>query len=127
MSASYPYRHRRSSHWLLCLLLPALLLAQWVSLSHKLAHAGWPSGKAQVTALSTSYTFWQVTSDSDERALHSCALFDATVAADYLDACVPALSLLRASDFINAFAASTIWLASIQLPFSSRAPPFLKH
>jgi len=108
----------------LCLLLPALLLAQWVSLSHKLAHAGWPGGKAQVTALSTSYTFWQATSDSDERALHSCALFDATVAADYLDASVPALSVVDTADFLNVFAANIIWLASIQLHFSSRAPPF---
>lgn len=124
MSSSYPFRHRHNSHWLLCLLLPALLLAQWVSLSHKLAHAGWPGGKVQVTALSNSYTFWQVTSDSDERALHSCALFDATVAADYLDARVPTLSAIDTTDFINTFAANIVWLASIQLSFSSRAPPF---
>lgn len=124
MSTSYPFRHRYSSHWLLCLLLPALLLAQWVSLSHKLAHAGWPGGKAQVTVLSASYTFWQVTSDSDERALHSCALFDATIAADYLDARMPTLSVINTTSFINAFAANIVWLATIQLSFSSRAPPF---
>lgn len=126
MRLSAPLRSKQARHWLLCLLLPALLLAQWVGLSHKLSHFGWAGGKTRISisAENPVFSFWQSgQADNDESVLHSCALFDATVSADYLQAVIPALPAVSKARFDAVSESFLVWLAELIPAFAPRAPP----
>ncbi len=121
-----PYHQRRL--WLLWCLLPALLLAQWTGLSHRLAHANWIGGKPQLQLISQAYSVWNITeSQSDDSLLHSCALTDASTSADYLTFIAPDLSLLNVQPPALAQLAQSKWLAQLLLAFASRAPPVTRN
>jgi hypothetical protein len=123
-----------SKRWLLCVLLPALLFAQWMGLSHRMSHANWTGGIAPISLnaqqISTSSTslfdapFFQGNKD-DGGTLHSCALYDAASTAEYLYHVPDAAILLKGKAIISKSKTSVSWLALLQLPFSSRAPPSL--
>ena len=117
--------HRRSRHWLLGLLLPALLLGFWTGFAHKLSHAGWQNGKALTLTPQSDLLRELLPPAAEETLLHSCALTDASFAADYLHFVPPALLTLPTAAFMQAFPPQIIWLASLRLAFSSRAPPVL--
>ncbi|MFZ6656296.1 hypothetical protein [Undibacterium sp. TJN19] len=134
MHQPFSISKKHSKRWLLCVLLPALLFAQWMGLSHRMSHAGWAGGIApvsltaqQIHASSTSLfdaQFFSGTKD-DGGALHSCALYDAASTAEYLYHVPDAAILLTGVAIISKSKASVSWLALLLLPFSSRAPPSL--
>ncbi|WP_374517255.1 hypothetical protein [Undibacterium squillarum] len=115
--------HRRSRHWLMWLLLPALLLGQWTGFTHKLVHAGWQNGKVQTLVPQSGLLRDLMPLSAEDSLLHSCALTDASFAADYLHFTPPVFSVLTVSAVMQAFPPQIIWLASLRLAFSSRAPP----
>ena len=118
-------RPTRRQFWILCVLLPALLLAQWIGLSHRLSHAGWADGKLQSRlVLQQANVVWQFfAADNDEKNLHSCALVDAATSADYLHAIPALLPDISRQPIAISDSHYRTWLASVRVPFSSRAPP----
>ena len=118
-------RLTRLQYWILCVLLPALLLAQWAGLSHRLSHAGWADGKLQGRlVLQQANVVWQFFSaDNEEKNLHSCALVDAATNADYLHAVPDPEPGISRQPVMLSNQHYVTWLASVRVPFSSRAPP----
>ncbi|MBI3284133.1 MAG: hypothetical protein HYZ65_04660 [Burkholderiales bacterium] len=113
----------RPARWLLCLLLPAFLLAQWAGMAHRLAHANWdgkPPGAAKTLKLAGNFP-----ASGDDGKLHSCVLYDGTTAADYLLACAPLAPFGGGMALPADTAAGSGWHAPLRLSFFSRAPPFL--
>lgn len=123
-AASLFTRYRRAS-WLLWLLLPALLLAQWAGLAHRMAHGGGQAGYVSLAKPVPAVPLTLSAKGDDSSTLHSCALYDAAASADYLHA-APAPALLGTGHALRAARhAASGWQALLRLPFSSRAPPFL--
>ncbi|MFZ6744769.1 hypothetical protein ACO0LC_16225 [Undibacterium sp. JH2W] len=131
MSRAFKINKQNSKRWLLCLLLPALLFTQWLGLAHKISHAGWAGNSANAgvvvaqaasqTAQAGSFLF----GSQDENALHSCALYDAVSAADFLHQVQDVQQLQAGKALVTPSTAILSWLAALQVPFSSRAPPSL--
>lgn len=124
------FNTQNSKRWLLCLLLPALLLTQWLGLAHKMSHAGWGSNPTSATAiqpaaLSGSFLSFLPGSQDDGSSLHSCALYDAVTAAEYLQHLPDVVASHSGKAVIGRNTAILSWLAALQVPFSSRAPPYL--
>ncbi|MCU6434991.1 hypothetical protein LPB67_14535 [Undibacterium sp. Jales W-56] len=126
-------RPHQTARLLLWLLLPALLLAQWVGQSHRIAHAGWINGKPAynltVNAVENqaAATAFEIFSPpfGDDKQLHSCAFLDALTAADYLHTAALPLPDLAGNAVLSDLPAQQSWLAPLLLHFSSRAPPLL--
>ncbi|MBX9900450.1 MAG: hypothetical protein K2Y28_06655 [Burkholderiaceae bacterium] len=76
----------RYSKTLFCLLLPALLLAQWVGLAHRIAHSGIASNPPTISlsAGANSHNLLSNLPFNDDPKLHSCIALDATTCADFL-------------------------------------------
>jgi len=124
------FNTQNSKRWLLCLLLPALLLTQWLGLAHKMSHAGWASNSTSATAiqpaaLSGSFLSFLPGNQDDGNSLHSCALYDAVTAAEYLQHLPDVVTSHSGKAVIGSSTAILSWLAALQVPFSSRAPPSL--
>ncbi|MBI3726726.1 MAG: hypothetical protein HY254_00165 [Burkholderiales bacterium] len=117
-----------SKRWLLCVLLPALLFTQWLGLAHRISHAGGTANQissnvVQQTAQWGSFLFGN--QDEGSNTLHSCALYDAVSAAEFLQHVPDAIELLAGQAVISLSQAILSWHALLQVPFSSRAPPSL--
>ncbi|HZW23399.1 hypothetical protein [Noviherbaspirillum sp.] len=91
-----------------CMLVAALLFAQWAGLSHRVDHA------AYMSAASDGH-------DSDTG--HSCAAFDAAAVADAIHLPPFAAPLQASTRILALWAAFASWDAPPVLHFSSRAPP----
>ncbi|MBC3934168.1 hypothetical protein H8K47_02230 [Undibacterium sp. CY7W] len=128
MSLPHAQRQHQRRLWLLWCLLPALLLAQWTGLSHRLAHANWIGGKPQLQLISQAYSVWNITdSQSDDSVMHSCALTDASTSAAYLTFLPPDVPLLNLQPTSIRYAVELEWLAQLLLAFASRAPPVTRN
>ena len=116
-----------SKRWLLCLLLPVLLFTQWLGLAHKISHAGWSGNQAPALVLQPAAQLgaFLFGSQDDGNVLHSCALYDAATAAEYLQHLPDALPSHSGKVVVGSRTAILSWLAILQVPFSSRAPPVL--
>lgn len=127
MHAPFAFTRYRRAGWLLWLLLPALLLAQWAGLSHRMSHAGWGGTQPAQSSQSVHVRLAgdKISTGGDHNTLHSCALYDAAASADYLHACAPATPCCCGTPLIAGNSAGLPWLPTITLPFLSRAPPFL--
>lgn len=124
MHAPFAFTRYRRAGWLLWLLLPALMLAQWAGLSHRMAHAGrggaQPAQPAYVRLVDD-----KISKNGDQNTLHSCALYDAAASADYLHACAPATPYCCGTPLVAGNSTGLPWHAPLTLSFRSRAPPFL--
>lgn len=124
-------RPHHTARLLLWILLPALLLAQWIGQSHKIAHAGWNNGKPAYNVLvsqvqnPSAITLLEAFSQpfGDDKQVHSCAFLDALTVADCLHAVTPQLPDLAGTAIPADLPAEQSWQAPLQLHFSSRAPP----
>jgi len=121
---------KTSKRWLLCVLLPALLFTQWLGLAHRISHAGWASGQGQTSAKLVQQTaqlgsFLFGNQDEGSNTLHSCALYDAVSAAEFLQHVPDALGLLTGKAVAGHVPSMLSWQALLLVPFSSRAPPSL--
>ncbi|MFZ6733083.1 hypothetical protein ACO0LG_14250 [Undibacterium sp. Ji42W] len=121
---------KNSKRWLLCVLLPALLFTQWLGLAHRISHAGGASsqvvtGSLPQTAQLGSFLFQSGSQDENGNTLHSCALYDAVSAAEFLQHIPDAIKLLAGKAVVGPSPAMLSWHALLQVPFSSRAPPSL--
>ncbi|CAN5901246.1 hypothetical protein BH11PSE12_BH11PSE12_09100 [soil metagenome] len=106
---------------LLWILLPALLLTQWVGMAHRISHASSATGSSIYRLSNTSYV--ANFPFGDDNRLHSCAAFDAATLAECLHS-APLLMAPPASIRPGILLASNkIWLASPPRYFASRAPP----
>jgi hypothetical protein len=115
----------RIVRYVLCLLLPALLLAQLVGLAHQIAHAGHAKHSTFHAAQKASHA-QQLLADFGgfgDVTKHSCAAFDAAT----ISACVhstPSLPVVIAHQTVlGALPALNVWAPFTQIPFLSRAPP----
>lgn len=125
LSPTVRLRLARRLFWLL---LPAILLAQWVGLAHRIAHAGGneaplrhPAAIVQVT----SKIFLAGMPFGEDSRLHSCIALDAATAADYLHFPILNIAAIDASDVLTLLSQHRLWLAQPERYFSSRAPPSL--
>ena len=116
-----------SKRWLLCLLLPVLLFTQWLGLAHKISHAGWNGNQAPAVVLQPPAQLgaFLFGSQDDGNIWHSCALYDAATAAEYLQHLPDAMDSHSSKAVAGSRAAILSWLAALQVPFASRAPPSL--
>ena len=120
---------------MLCVLLPALIFAQWMGLAHRISHASWTNGKGSPGQIGQIQHSSQNTQNAslasflfagqDDSNLHSCALYDAASISDYLHLTPEAIHLSDSTSIIADSQTIISWLALLQLPFSSRAPPSL--
>ncbi|MDE2427303.1 MAG: hypothetical protein KGM99_01150 [Burkholderiales bacterium] len=122
--AADTFRQKNRNRWLLYLLLPALMLAQWVGLSHRMSHFSGADGKPVVTQFVKAGPLWQLyQSSTTDNAGHSCSLYDAATSPAYLHALPPVIVCQAGKPVATPERNRTVWLARIRPPFSSRAPP----
>jgi hypothetical protein len=110
------------------LLLPAILLAQWVGLAHRIAHAGGnESSQHNLAAISqvTSKIFLASLPFGEDSRLHSCIALDAATASDYLHFPILPVAANNATEILTLLSQHRLWLAQPERYFSSRAPPTL--
>jgi len=115
---------KRTVHWLLALLLPALLLAQWAGFSHRIAHANLSSTVySPLVALDKANVSSELASNPSQpdTRLHSCAIFDALTVAEFLQSATWALSSLHNHAIQLDSRVYSQWHAPFLRLFSSRA------
>ncbi len=111
-----PHTIRPSSRTLIAALLAIVVLcAQWVGLSHRIAHAG-----LQQSAVSS---LMQADNPFDKSAEHSCILFDAATLASGVNTPPYTAALLPGAPVLALWLAFASWDAPLRCHFSSRAPP----
>jgi hypothetical protein len=118
----------RLARRLFWLLLPAILLAQWVGLAHRIAHAGGSemgTHKSVVISQVTSKIFLASLPFGEDSRLHSCIALDAATASDYLHSPILAVAANDATEILTLLSQHQLWLAQPERYFSSRAPPTL--
>jgi hypothetical protein len=118
----------RLARRLFWLLLPAILLAQWVGLAHRIAHAGGSeigSHKSVVISQVTSKIFLASLPFGEDSRLHSCIALDAASASDYLHSPILAVVANETAEILTLLSQHRLWLAQPERYFSSRAPPTL--
>lgn len=123
-----PSARLRLARKLFWLLLPAILLAQWVGLAHRIAHANNQEdlvGQRAAVMQITSKIFIAGMPFGDDSRLHSCIALDAATAADYLHFTALNLPTITAGEVLALLSQHRLWLAQPERYFSSRAPPFL--
>jgi hypothetical protein len=111
---------------LLWAMLLVLLSAQWLGFAHRMSHISTVTGDVLSLASDGShYVGIQKLSNTAENSLHSCLLVDAASITDCLQhSFTLTVPKLLASE--SAYRShQIIWLASLRLPFLSRAPPVL--
>lgn len=118
------------ARYVLVLLLPALIFAQWVGLAHRIAHTGWDNAthvrsiqltKGALSAAENAPFFGEIEGTKQ----HSCAAFDAIT----LGQCIHSTALLPVIFTTDAVVTTDLsiqqWHAIVELAFSSRAPPLV--
>nr|WP_315477159.1 hypothetical protein [uncultured Undibacterium sp.] len=112
---------------LLWAILLVLLSAQWLGYAHRMSHISTVTGDVLSLASDGShYVGIHKLPTTAETSLHSCLLVDAASITDCLQ---HSLSLNAPTVLAGESAYRShqiIWLASLRLPFLSRAPPALK-
>lgn len=112
---------------LLWAMLLVLLSAQWLGYAHRMSHITTVTGEVLTLASDgNGYLGIQKLSNTTENNIHSCLLVDAASIADGLQHSVSLAipSLLNRESSYRSY--HIVWLASLRLPFLSRAPPLLK-
>jgi hypothetical protein len=112
---------------LLWAMLLVLLSAQWLGFAHRMSHISTVTGDVlSLASDGNHYVGVQRLSNTAENSLHSCLLVDAASITDCLQ---HSFSLTVPQVLANESAYRSLqitWLASLRLPFLSRAPPTLK-
>jgi hypothetical protein len=109
------------THLLALLLTCSLLVAQWVGLQHRVAHA-W----LQSSAPALDHADRSIQEAADKDLFHSCTLLDAST----VGACIAGAGYTPPLQGNLSFSILILplvsWQALFIRQFSSRAPPFLK-
>lgn len=101
------------------LLALAILCAQWVGVSHRIAHAG-----LQQPAFSSAFLpDSQANESADRSAEHSCLLLDAAALSAALGTPPLTAAVLPGAPVLALWLAFASWDAPLLCHFSSRAPP----
>jgi hypothetical protein len=111
------YSTTRSARLIIWLLLPALMLAQWLGYEHRIEHANWEDNFQLQSAPGYGKTIFS----SDK---HSCSALDAATLGACLSSTAPLVQLQNYTciAIVEQFQS---WLSLPKLHFSSRAPPLL--
>jgi hypothetical protein len=115
----------RYSNALFYLLLPALLLAQWVGLTHRIAHAGIDNHQqnSSIVVGVKSHSFLANLPLNEYPTHHSCIALDATTCTAFLHTPTASLAVhasAQSTSFPNPF---KLLLPQTQRFYPSRAPP----
>jgi hypothetical protein len=113
------------SIWIVALIL-SLLFAQSIGLQHRIEHAGWQGdqGAGKFKGQRSTRSEIPLSTDSgNNKAKHSCSIFDASTLADTFDAdSCNAVFANTANSRLHSVAGAS-WHAPVVHFFLSRAPP----